>query len=560
MARPLSLRRRVEVGKPGVPEDVAAVEAAMAAVGYYEPPVFGTGRSAPQELDNAIRQLQTDRGLKPDGAIEPNGPAAEHINALLTGRRRRPDNPSADTLLAELRREQAEKRARGAGAPATGRPPWAAPSFLEPGAPTLLGNAMRALAQKLARGAEAPPVARRAIPDNPSADTLLAELRRDQAEKRARETGTPQAGQPPSGAPSFTGSGAGTLLGNAMRALAGGAETPETGNRPGTPPVARRVLPDNPSADTLLAELRREQAEKRTGLGDTPPPGRTRSGDMEGMFERMVPPTADDVPRAEFERRARMTPEERQREFVESADRQFHRFAREWRKDGYKWAPAFMENYLKGNGYTFELTRDQARELAPIRDAEAKNRRRVERSFVERMSPSGEPNPFYKAILAMIDGKTDVMATTKDRWQVAYEEGSLLRNSYFGNPDFGRAFGQLAVNAFVTAEAAFKDGKIVVSGSIDHWLMDRYDFGGDEYGYSYSYGYERQAAALEEAGRARQFDVGAGWKQRFIATIEIADGKPRIEKFEWVDTEELVDWRHSKIVADEDRKARQTAP
>jgi hypothetical protein len=177
-----------------------------------------------------------------------------------------------------------------------------------------------------------------------------------------------------------------------------------------------------------------------------------------------------------------------------------------------------------------------------------------------RESPSGERNAFYENNLAMISGETDVMATTIDRWQVAYEEGSLLRNSDFGDPDFGRAFGQLAVNAFVTAEAAFEDGKIVVTGSVEHWLMDRYDFGGDEYGYSYSDGYERQAAALEEAGRARQFDVGAGWKQRFTATIRIVDGKPRIEKLEWVDTEELVDWRHNKVIADKDRDARQTAP
>ena len=348
-----------------------------------------------------------------------------------------------------------------------------------------------------------------------------------------------------------------------MRALAGGqtggAETPETGNRPGTPSVARRVIPDNPSADILLAELRREQAAGRTGLGDTPSTGRTRDG-LEGMFERMVPPATDDVPRAEFERRARMTPEERQRAFVESADRQFHRFAREWRKDGYKWAPAFMENYLKGKGGTFGLTRDQARELAPIRDAEATNRARVERSFVERMSPSGEPNPFYKAILAMIDGKTDVMATTNDRWQVAYRKGSLVRNFTVGDTDFARAFGQLGVNAFVTAEAAFKGGKIVVQGAVEHWLVDRYDFGGDEYGYSYSYGYERQAAALEEAGRARQFDVGAGWKQRFTATIKIVDGKPRIEKFEWVDTEELVDWRDNMTDPTKTGKEREASP
>ena len=141
MARPFKLRRRVDIRKLDVPEDIVAVEQALEKVGYDEPPVFGTGRSAPWELDNAIRQLQTDRGLKSDGVIEPDGPTAEHINALLTGRRRRPDNPSADTQIAEARRE----RARGAAPPEAGRPLRPVPSFLKAGTPTLLDGAMRAL-------------------------------------------------------------------------------------------------------------------------------------------------------------------------------------------------------------------------------------------------------------------------------------------------------------------------------------------------------------------------------------------------------------------------------
>ncbi len=198
MARPFKLRRRVEIRKLDVPEDIVAVEKALEKVGYYEPPVFGTGRSAPWELDNAIRQLQTDRGLKPDGVIEPNGPTAEHINALLTGRRRRPDNPSADTQIAELRRERAAERARGAKPQEAGRTPRPTPSFLERNAPTLLDGAIR----KPSAGAGAPPE-----------------------------------------------------------------------------PEARLILPDDPDTRALLAELRQERA----GLGDTPTPARTRSGDAAGM-------------------------------------------------------------------------------------------------------------------------------------------------------------------------------------------------------------------------------------------------------------------------------------
>ena len=542
------MRRRVEVGKPGVPENVAAVEAAMAAVGYYEPPVFGTGRSAPQELDNAIRQLQTDRGLKPDGAIEPNGPAAEHINALLTGRRRRPDNPSADTLLAELRREQAEKRARGAGAPATGRPPWAAPSFLEPGAPTLLGNAMRALAQKLARGAEAPPVARRAIPDNPSADTLLAELRREQAEKRARETGTPAAGQPPSGTPSFTGSGAGTLLGNAMRALA-----EKRAREAEAPPVARRAIPDNPSADTLLAELRREQAEKRTGLGDTPPSGRTRGGDAASMSSPTFRDRDRDPAQRAFEDMMGRTPEEIRRASLDGFEENFRSEARGFRKDGLSLAPRLVDHYLTAKGSPFGLTRKEARGFAAVRAAEAENRRRVERSFVERLSPSGNDNDFHKAITSLPDGKGNVDIGT-DWWQVAFnDEASAERELLMAEPDFKWSLGSLSVNAAVRAKASREGDRIVVNGVVEHWFSDEYDF-------REVIQASEWAKALEGAGRARTFDVGAGWEQRFSAIIVIEDGRPTIEEFHWADTDRPVDWRKIKIDPDEEGKAQQTAP
>ena len=51
------------------------------------------------------------------------------------------------------------------------------------------------------------------------------------------------------------------------------------------------------------------------------------------------------------------------------------------------------------------------------------------------------------------------------------------------------------------------------------------------------------AAALEKAGRARRFEIGAGWKQRFTAVIEIEDGEPKIKEFRWMDTNGTVNWR-----------------
>ena len=514
MEKLLTLRRGFAVGEKNDPRDMETITEALRATGFLKRPTSGGKPPAQAEVGRALRDFQDREGLVVDGRAAPLGPTERHLS-------------------------NAVQRAAVLAA----RPARTGPLRFQPITGEAAG-ALRRTANGLMRTGDhrgAVSLFRRAFEDDPEGGVPEAIHFAGLIERMDRKKGARFRGE-----------------------LVRMAEEVD-------PALARHIaageIVGGGSTRAGTSLLSPAGAGTKAGAGGGPaagdPPTRARAqadGNAAATIDRIVPPTTPDTTRPAFERMARMTPEERRRAFVESADRQFHRFAREWRKDGYKWAAAFMENYLKGKGGTYGLTRDQARELAPIRDAEAENRGRVERSFVERMSPSGNPNPFYKAILTMISGKADVMATTNDRWQVAYKRGSLIRNFTVGDTDFARAFGQLGVNAFVTAEAAFDGGKIVVKGTVEHWLIDRYDFGGSEYGYAYSYAYERQAAALEEAGRARQFDVGAGWKQRFNATIEIVEGKPRIERFDWVDTEELVDWRNSKIVADQERDARQTTP
>ena len=411
MARPLSLRRRVKVGKRSVPEDLRAVEAALVELGHLEPPKAGFAGAATRRLDDAIRRLQGHSNLKPDGIVKPHGPTAERINALLVARRRKPPAPG------------------------------------------------------------------------------------------------PEARSPPRGAPSFPDPSAATIHNNAMRELAGGAEAPE--------PARRRAS---------------------AGRDDTVPPRRPGGGQLADTFRRMVPPTVADPTRAELERTARMTPENRRREFVESSDAEFHRFAKDWRKAGHQWAPVFIEHYLERTGSPIELTRKRARGFSLIGEAETTNRKRVEQSFVERLSPSGEDNVFYKSILPLIAGEATQTNIETDNWQVILEVG--WRDSEFWNSqkDFGRAFGSLGVNAEVTGRARRVGDAIHVEGAVEHWLYDLYDFEGVPV-------YGDKAAALEQAGRARRFEIGAGWKQRFTAVIEIEDGEPRIKEFRWMDTSETVNWR-----------------
>ena len=95
--------------------------------------------------------------------------------------------------------------------------------------------------------------------------------------------------------------------------------------------------------------------------------------------------------------------------------------------------------------------------------------------------------------------------------------------------------------------------EIIVEGAVEHWFSDEYDF-------RELWPASEWAKALEGAGRARTFDVGAGWEQRFTAVIVIEGGEPRIKEFRWMDTNEPVDWRQIKIKPDGGPKGRQAIP
>ena len=212
-------------------------------------------------------------------------------------------------------------------------------------------------------------------------------------------------------------------------------------------------------------------------------------------------------------------------------------------------APRLVDHYLTAKGSPFGLTRKEARGFAAVRAAEVENRRRVERSFVERLSPSGKGNDFYKAILSLPDGKGNV-DIGKDRWQGAFNDNaSAERKLLMAEPDFRWSLGSLTVNAAVRAKASREGDKVVVDGVVEHWFSDEYDF-------REVFQVSEWAKALEGAGRARTFDVGAGWEQRFTAIIEIVGGRPTIAEIHWADTDKPVDWRHNEV----ERKKRGQAP
>ena len=159
------------------------------------------------------------------------------------------------------------------------------------------------------------------------------------------------------------------------------------------------------------------------------------------------------------------------------------------------------------------------------------------------------PDDPDKSILPLIAGDAEQTNIETDNWQVALKVGWRDLEFYDSQKDFGRAFGSLGVNAEVTGRARRVGDSIHVEGSVEHWLHDLYDFVDVPV-------YGNMAAALEQAGRARRFVIGAGWTQRFTAVIEIVDGAPRIKEFRWMDTNETVNWRANEK-ARKDRSIKQ---
>ena len=470
MARPFKLRRRVKISKLDVPEDIVAVERALEKVGYYEPPVFGTGRSAPWELDNAIRQLQTDRGLKSDGVIEPDGPTAEHINALLTGRRRRPDNPSADTQIAEARRKRAAARARGAAPPDAGRPPRPVPSFLERHTPTLLDGATR----ELSGGAEAAEP-RLLLPDDPGTRALLAELRREKAAERAGfgDTPPPEAQHPPRPTPSFLKSNTPTLLGNAMRELAGGS-APTLRDRASLAPAARPKQGDPNTLADSAEDFLNLAADVSEGVGLVEAPKNLRR-----FLAQDEMPEGDDI---------------------------------------------------------VPMPRDEALRLETIREAVAVNEDRVRRSFTDVKLGKGIYATALLKLKDGETRNLGVDEWDRDVGfgETVLNALADLAGLSLAGTDFMFAFGRVKLNTRQNFTATRRGDTIFLKGTVTHLWDERYDF--DSSTDSPDSGLLSAAAIVaEKGGRAREFTIISTWDQDVEGTVTIKNGTLSNLQLRWSD-------------------------
>lgn len=96
MIQPLPLRGRVGLGSDNAPEDVLAVSAALANLGYLDETMPEAEPRADSKLDAGLRRYQKDRGLRVDGWLAPDGETARNLGRDLQGIDFRPKLAAAD--------------------------------------------------------------------------------------------------------------------------------------------------------------------------------------------------------------------------------------------------------------------------------------------------------------------------------------------------------------------------------------------------------------------------------------------------------------------------------
>jgi hypothetical protein len=129
------------------------------------------------------------------------------------------------------------------------------------------------------------------------------------------------------------------------------------------------------------------------------------------------------------------------------------------------------------------------------------------------------------------DGET---AEITDDWDGDYKGVDALQDAVGGTSeekDFYRAFGRTKATGKARIRATRKDDTLYFDGIVTQEWDDTYDFHPPEPG-------SGEALALEEAGRAKPFKVGATWKQRMRGTARIRNGKITDPEIEWTDTDE----------------------
>ena len=221
---------------------------------------------------------------------------------------------------------------------------------------------------------------------------------------------------------------------------------------------------------------------------------------------------------------------------------------------GWTFAGGNLRHFLLGSGLTRVFPADTMRAFGAVIDAEEFNRNRFDDDW------TNEDAVVYEKIAGLADGESVTMALTPE--MKAKKNGKfdqmLIRNQPIWaraikiskNPMNALGLGSLkprsefelffgSGNSELTSEGRFvatRNADIVtVRGQVTHSWNDTYDWHEGLSVFIPSVGRVKDddAVALENAGRAKSFEMSASWSQSVEVTLQIVEGEPRNPQIEW---------------------------
>ncbi len=191
-----------------------------------------------------------------------------------------------------------------------------------------------------------------------------------------------------------------------------------------------------------------------------------------------------------------------------------------FREKGFSLAVRLLENYLKANGDSIDLTRPEALEFEEIRDAVQQN---IDR-FKEKTLIAPRPkNPASSVVEEITNDPKATVRNFQNDWVVGFDFNmaqlgiSFLFGDHAGRPSGSVAFGPGDSSLTSTGDFLLqREGtRILVTGAITHvWTDDGYDFDPDK-------PFHEEAQILERHKNAKPFQWKAGWEDGILGELQI---------------------------------------
>ena len=156
---------------------------------------------------------------------------------------------------------------------------------------------------------------------------------------------------------------------------------------------------------------------------------------------------------------------------LDEVELDLRRRVQEWRDAGHLTAAEHLERFLKSEGGTKTITREEARRFPFAREAEATARLQFEtESF---LAKSGD-NRINNALKGLKDRDEPVDVT--DHWVRVLGPVGFLKEWYAGDKNLARAFGKTNIRSDFDGHAVRRGNTIYITGEVTHSWNDPYDF------------------------------------------------------------------------------------